>query len=273
MHQIQRVGARAIIIGHSSPIDWFSEFSSPFNAYLLQYHASILNLFFGHTHHNQVQLYHSDNTTTPHTVGYIGGSVTPYTDTNPGFAVYSYDRALSLPYLVTDAQLHWLNLTDANARLTADWSQTRITATRDYQLSDLSPSSWFRLLESIRTGGAADIYERLQLAWNKGAYSGGQGSERERRSWACESENDQDEAANDCRQQMGLPAVELRAPHHRHGSKAVNALPSCLDARQRVVAVTSKDAPASGAGASMLRTVRSALQSLKSQIGLGKRWE
>ena len=204
LYQIQQVNGRAIIIGHSSPIDWYDTFSSTFNDYLAHYNATILNLFFGHTHHNQVQLYHTDDTLTPHAVGYVGGSVTPYTNVNPGFAVYSHDRSLSLPYLVTDFNLHWLNLSDANAKKAADWSPVRISAQADYGLSSLAPSQWYNLTEAIRTGGAADVYEKLQVAWNKGLYTGGQGSLQDRQSLACEMENDQDSAASRCRQRFGI---------------------------------------------------------------------
>ena len=265
MSQVQRLGGRAVIIGHSSPIDWYPEFSSTFNAYLDQYQASILNLFFGHTHHNQVQLYHPTTTSTPHTVGYIGGSVTPYTNTNPGFAVYSYDRSLSLPYLITDAQLHWLDLPDANAKRQADWSQVRVTATSDYQLKDLSPSSWFNLTETIRMGGAAGVYELLQTAWNKGKYSGGEGTRGERQSFACGMENDQNDAAQQCRQSLGLDSRAVQSSHHRRTSDGAAPLPSCLDPQQRLLAVSNAEASPPASVASTLRTVRSALRMRRDQ--------
>ena len=274
MYQVQQLGGRVVIIGHSSPIDWLPEFSSAFNAYLDQYQASILNLFFGHTHHNQVQLYHPPTTSSPHTVGYIGGSVTPYTNTNPGFSVYSYDRSLSLPYLVTDAQLHWLDLPAANAKGQADWSQVRLTASSAYQLKDLSPASWFNLAETIRTGGAADIYERLQTAWNKGVYSRGQGSKGERLSFACEIENDQDEAANQCRRALGLDTTAaVRASHQHSAARGLAPLPSCLDSQQRVLAMAKDDAVPTASAASMLRTVRSALHMQRDLNEQGKRSE
>jgi hypothetical protein len=226
LYQIQQLGARAIIIGHSSPADWYEVFSSTFNGYLAQYNASILNLFFGHTHHNQVQLYHTTTTQVPHTVGYIGGSITPYTNVNPGFGVYSYDRSLSLPYLVTDFDLHWLNLSDANAKKAADWSAVRIRAQSTYQLPTLAPASWYKLTETLRTGGAADVYEQLQMAWTKGVYTGGQGTLKDRQSLACEMENDQDSASAQCRQSLGLkrgsPEWPISIPH---------LLPSCTSSQ------------------------------------------
>ena len=230
--QVERLGARAIVIGHSSPSDWYPVFSSAFNAYLARYNASLLNLFFGHTHHNQVQLYHPSDSPQPHSVGYIGGSVTPYTDVNPGFAVYSYDRALSRPYLVTDIHFHWLDLVAANAQQSADWSAVRLNARSDYALDDLSPASWYALTEEMRQGGAGAVYERMQSAYQKGRYGGGQGSQGERMSFACEVENDQDQAAAACRQRMGLRRGSQAWPE----AKAPHPLPNCLgdgDERQQ----------------------------------------
>ena len=199
LSQIEQLGnARCIIIGHSSPVDWYDVFAEPFNALLSRYRNITLNTFFGHTHHNQLQLYSDDTSSPAHTVGYVGGSVTPYTDVNPGLAVYSYDRALQLPYLVTDIDYYWLNLTQANERLTADWDGVKVRASRDYGLSSLSPQQWWKLTEAMLAGGAETEYEALQLAWYKGLYEAGSGSRNGRKCFACSIETDTDEQMDAC---------------------------------------------------------------------------
>ena len=206
LQQLDAMGgqARCVLIGHSSPIDWYDVFASEFNALLSRYQHLVLNAFFGHTHHNQVQLY-SDSTSAPaHTVGYIGGSITPYTDVNPGVSVYSYDRALQQPYLVRDVQYHWLNLTRANEQREADWAGVKATASSDYQLADLSPGSWWALTESMLAGGGEQSYEAMQRVWYKGLYGGGNSSVARRQCFACQLESDTDAQVAECTARAGV---------------------------------------------------------------------
>jgi hypothetical protein len=51
------------------------------------------------------------------------GSVTTFTNLNPGFRVSYYDRTLPRPFLVDDFDDHWidLNQTNANPDLPPQW--------------------------------------------------------------------------------------------------------------------------------------------------------
>ncbi|CAG8956934.1 hypothetical protein HYFRA_00011984 [Hymenoscyphus fraxineus] len=58
----------------------------------------IANIFWGHTHEDQIILYYSNNgtvrsTDTAQTVGWIGPSVTPLTNLNSGYRMYSVDTS------------------------------------------------------------------------------------------------------------------------------------------------------------------------------------
>ena len=113
-------------------------------------------------------------------------------------SVYSYDRALQPPYLVTDIQYYWLNLTRANERLSADWEGVRLQATRDYGLSDLSPAHWWKLTETLLAGGAADVYDAMQSVWYKGMDGAEPSSVNERQCFACSLETDTHSQLAEC---------------------------------------------------------------------------
>ena len=218
LQQIAALGAKAIIIGHASPYHWYDAFRSAFHQLLLQYAPTVQNLFWGHTHDNEVQLYHADDSPLPHAVGYIGGSVTPFTNTNPGFSVYQYERSLKPGFLVQDIAYHWINLTAANQQLAADWQPVRVSALTDYSLPDLSPLSWYQLAESMRANGSQAAYVSMQQALSKGLYSGGGGSEQDRKSFACDVENDSQAEAADCRHESGLDGQRAARPFDREDS-------------------------------------------------------
>jgi len=77
---------------------------------------------------------------------YFSGSVTPYTDENPGFRVYEID---SVTKAVIDYTEYAINLTLANLQGYPTW-QPIYSARSAYSLPDMSPSSWHEV--SVRMG-------------------------------------------------------------------------------------------------------------------------
>ena len=96
LYQAVERGERVMIILHQDPSSgWYlyQHFADAYSMLKRPYARSIVELFYGHTHFQTLSIY-TDNTTVPATplhVGYIGGSVTPYTEYGPGFTVYSYN--------------------------------------------------------------------------------------------------------------------------------------------------------------------------------------
>lgn len=68
-------------------LDDFHPFKSP-----SRYESTIVSLFFGHTHYDEFELFY-DTEDLGRAVGiaYIGPSVTPYYDLNPGYRIYYVD--------------------------------------------------------------------------------------------------------------------------------------------------------------------------------------
>ena len=204
LRQLRDRDERAIVIAHQSPSSWYPVFSARFNALLSAHSQHIVNLFWGHTHHSEVQLYTDEGGERAHTVGYIGGSFTPYTDTNPGYQVYEYQRASvnTSRYLVQDYQVVWIDLPEANRQYQADWA-VHMTAKADCGLPDLSPASWFKLAESIKGGGSAEAFDALATAFRRG-FSNSTGVNP--RDWACQMESDSRDKYRMCYERMGMEA-------------------------------------------------------------------
>ena len=219
LYQIAQLRAQAVILGHASPWSWYPVFAQRFNALLDVYHATVVNVFWGHTHNNEVQLYHPAASPVPHTVGYIGGSITPYQNVNPGLTVLTYNRSLSSPFLVQDIAYHWVDLTAANAQGTADWSTVQMSAIANFSLSSLSPQSWYELAESMRMNQSAAVYERMLQVYTKGLWTGGQSSAEERQRFGCKLENDNALDAGACQQELGLEVVAAGDSHRRYGGQ------------------------------------------------------
>ena len=210
LRQLRERREVAIIIAHQSPSSWYPLFSARFNALLNEYAGVVVNLFWGHTHHSEVQLYTDETGEHAHTVGYIGGSFTPYTDTNPGFQTYEYTRstANSSSHLVQDYHVYWIDLPDANRRRIADWAP-HMHARTDCGLPDLSPASWYRLAESIRVGKSVEAFEALATAFRRG-FSNATGVDA--KDWACQMESDSNGKYRRCYERMGevAPVRDVR---------------------------------------------------------------
>lgn len=60
--------------------------------FLCRYESTITAQFFGHTHFDEFELfYDTQNLGRPVSIAYVGPSVTPYYDLNPGYRIYYVD--------------------------------------------------------------------------------------------------------------------------------------------------------------------------------------
>jgi len=139
------------IIQHINPSlddcssEWFGNYFKIIN----RYKNNILGYFAGHTHDDIFAVLYdlaSDETVAPVSIAYFAGSVTPYSDENPGFRLFEID---SVTKAVIDYTEYAINLTQANIAGFPTW-QPIYSARSAYSLPDMSPSSWHEL--SLRMG-------------------------------------------------------------------------------------------------------------------------
>jgi len=171
LFQAEQRREHVIVIAHQEPKNFYDHFAQSYNQLIRRYRATITGLFYGHTHWQSLNIY-TDNSTSPVTnthVGYIGGSLTPYTQYGPGFTVYNYNRSLSSPYIVEEMSQYWIDLDDVNTRplQQPNWTSQRI-ASKDYGLSDLSPSSWSRLATAFTRNLTYSTFQSYYNALMKG---------------------------------------------------------------------------------------------------------
>ncbi|KAJ7201347.1 Metallo-dependent phosphatase [Mycena pura] len=103
LQDAEDAGERVWIIGHVlsgwdgtnpllNPTDLFYQIVDRYSPHV------IANIFFGHTHEDQLMIYYANNATnisaaTAQTAGWIGPSITPLTNLNSGFRMYEVDSS------------------------------------------------------------------------------------------------------------------------------------------------------------------------------------
>jgi hypothetical protein len=116
LQQAAMAGERCILIGHHPAQSMYDDFAFRFNAIIEKYQFLIIGHYVGHTHNNALSVQFDNMTgTVPIHVTYKAGSLTTFSNLNPGFRVASYDRLLATPKLMTDFSDHWLDLNATNA--------------------------------------------------------------------------------------------------------------------------------------------------------------
>ncbi|KAF9171778.1 hypothetical protein BGX21_006795 [Mortierella sp. AD011] len=118
-------GERVWIISHVGPsqTDCLQNWSALYYQVVQRYSPHVIaEQFFGHTHRDEFALYYSSsskNAQNAIATGWIGPSVTPFTDLNPGFRIYKVDTK---SWNVFDSQTYIADLDKA-----ATWDSTGAT--------------------------------------------------------------------------------------------------------------------------------------------------
>lgn len=171
-------GERVWIVGHvlsgwdgtnplPNPTDLFYQIVDRYSPHV------IANVFFGHTHEDQVMIYYANNGTVRDaanalTTGWIGPSVTPLTNLNSGFRLYEVDTG---SFDVVDA---WTFV--ANVSAFPELSGTGPTYSLEYSARDtyglaadwpaeapLNATFWHRVTEAMETNRTlVGVFNALQ---------------------------------------------------------------------------------------------------------------
>lgn len=142
-------GEKVHIIGHIPPghSDCLRVWSRNYYSIINRYEATIAAQFFGHTHFDEFELfYDKDDMSRTTSIAYIGPSVTPYYDLNPGYRIYYVDgdREHSTR-LVLDHETWIMSLREANLYDYPIWYKL-YSARSAYEVSSLLPQDWDQLL-------------------------------------------------------------------------------------------------------------------------------
>ncbi|XP_054266219.1 sphingomyelin phosphodiesterase-like isoform X1 [Macrosteles quadrilineatus] len=111
-------GEKVHVIGHIPPghSDCLKVWSRNYYAIINRYESTVTAQFFGHTHYDEFELfYDNEDLGRAINVAFIGPSVTPYNDLNPGYRIYyvdgDHDKSTRM---VVDHETWIMNLKEAN---------------------------------------------------------------------------------------------------------------------------------------------------------------
>ncbi|KAL5287221.1 SMPD1 family protein [Megaselia abdita] len=140
------------IIGHIPPghSDCLKVWSRNFYRIIARYENTITGQFYGHTHYDEFEVFYD-----PHdlgraiNIGYIGPSVSPYYDLNPGYRIYYVDGDHDLSTrMVVDHESWIMNLKEANLYDYPIWYKLYTTRPA-YNMKGLRPLDWDNFINDI----------------------------------------------------------------------------------------------------------------------------
>ncbi|XP_050420367.1 sphingomyelin phosphodiesterase isoform X2 [Adelges cooleyi] len=155
-------GEKVHVLGHIPPghPDCLKVWSRNYYAIISRYESTITAQFFGHTHYDEFEIfYDTQNLGRPVSVAYLGPSVTPYSDLNPGYRIYYVDgdREQSTR-TVLDHETWVMNLREANLYDYPIWQKLYSTRTA-YKLPSLLPQDWDAFINKLTDDTEAfDLY-------------------------------------------------------------------------------------------------------------------
>lgn len=154
LQDAEDTGDKVHVIGHIYPGCSCCLKPWSYNYYKIvnRYENTIVEQFFGHTHSMYYQMFYDEETSLrPLGVAYMPGSITTYSNLNPGFRIYEIDgQYQGSSWRVLDYTNYFLNLTHANMYDEVIW-QKEYTAKEAYGMTSLFPKDWNELIYKMKT--------------------------------------------------------------------------------------------------------------------------
>lgn len=147
-------GEKVHIVGHIPPgrTDCLKTWSIEYIKIINRYEDTVKAQFFGHTHHDEFEVYYDmNNGSRPVSISFIGGSVTSYTDVNPGYRIYDVDGARNgATGLVLDSETWMFDIDEANRVGEPQWRKS-YTMREAFGLPSLLPQDLHHFWNRLRT--------------------------------------------------------------------------------------------------------------------------
>ncbi|CAG0891968.1 unnamed protein product [Darwinula stevensoni] len=139
-------GDKVHIIGHIPPgyPDCLPTWSRNFRRIVQRFNETVTGMFYGHTHYDEVQVFYDEHGH-PTEVAYIGPSVSPFSDLNPAYRIYTIDTET---WEILDYETWYMDLLSANVFDQPFW-RPLYSARAAYYLPSLSPTEWHTWLQRL----------------------------------------------------------------------------------------------------------------------------
>ncbi|XP_041349363.1 sphingomyelin phosphodiesterase-like [Gigantopelta aegis] len=134
-----------------------------------RYESTIVAQFYGHSHNDFYFVFYDEvNFTRPTSVGYVPGSVTTFSNLNPGYRIYTSEGVYpGSNYVPIDFENYIVDLPKANNASTPPQWQFEYSAKVAYRLKSLYPSDWNDLI--YRMKGNDTLFNRFHRYNSKSA--------------------------------------------------------------------------------------------------------
>ncbi|XP_026472938.1 sphingomyelin phosphodiesterase-like [Ctenocephalides felis] len=145
-------GEKVHIIGHIPPghADCLKVWSRNYYKIIARYEHTITAQFFGHTHFDEFEVFYDPkDLSRAVSVAYVGPSVSPYYDLNPGYRIYYVDGDHDdTTRTVVDHESWIMNLKEANLYDYPIWYKL-YSARSAYDMQALRPKDWDELVAKL----------------------------------------------------------------------------------------------------------------------------
>lgn len=145
-------GEKVHVIGHIPPghSDCLKVWSRNYYSIISRYESTITAQFFGHTHYDEFEVFYDHkDLSRPSSIAYVGPSVSPYYDLNPGYRIYyvdgDHDKSTRS---VIDHETWTMNLREANLYGYPIWFKL-YSARQAFGMESLRPQDWDNLVEKM----------------------------------------------------------------------------------------------------------------------------
>ncbi|KAK9736131.1 Calcineurin-like phosphoesterase [Popillia japonica] len=145
-------GEKVHVIGHIPPghSDCLKVWSRNYYAIINRYESTIAAQFFGHTHYDEFEVFYDHHDISRSiNIAYVGPSVSPYYDLNPGYRIYYIDGDHDkTTRAVIDHESWTMNLREANLYGYPIWFKL-YSARQAFGMEALRPQDWDQLVEKM----------------------------------------------------------------------------------------------------------------------------
>ncbi|KAK9876806.1 hypothetical protein WA026_015044 [Henosepilachna vigintioctopunctata] len=145
-------GEKVHVIGHIPPghSDCLKVWSRNYYSIINRYESTITAQFFGHTHYDEFEVFYDhQDLSRPSSIAYVGPSVSPYYDLNPGYRIYYVDGDHDHTTRgVIDHETWTMNLREANLYGYPIWFKL-YSARQAFGMESLKPQDWDNLVEKM----------------------------------------------------------------------------------------------------------------------------
>ena len=167
----EELGEVVHILAHHPPGSCLTGWGREYTKIINRFQSTVKAQFHGHTHDDHYIVFHNE-TGSPSNTAFVSPSVTPYTDNNPEYRIYSVsgDPDHSSYGYVMDHQTWTMDLSKVNSEEDIPEWRHLYSARADLGLQGVSASDWKDVLEAANVD--MELFEKLVVYYTQDRFNG-----------------------------------------------------------------------------------------------------